>query len=132
MNHLTMRSRMDTAKNIARWIALIGLIGFALLYLNNIAYSLWAAGGPPTEVPKAWLHRVLVHFGFAVALFATAIFVFKVLKPGYSFKGKKILYIWFVIVAVAIGYPSIKEFFSIDTCLDSGGKWSEKHFDCQR
>ena len=123
---------MDTAKNITRWIALLGLIGFALLYLNSTAFSLWAAGGPPTEAPKAWLHRALVQFGFSVALFSTAIFIFKVLKPGFSFKGKRIHYVWAAIVAVALGYPPIKEFFLIDACLDSGGKWSEKHFDCQR
>jgi len=127
-----MRQRMDTAKNIARWIALIGLIGLGLLYLNSTAFSLWAAGGPPTEVPKAWLHRALVQFGFSIASFATAIFVFKVLKPGFSFKGKKILYVWLIIVAVSISYPPIKEFILVDTCLDSGGKWSEKHFECKR
>ncbi|MGD2095721.1 MAG: hypothetical protein PVH77_12010 [Phycisphaerales bacterium] len=127
-----MRKRMDAARNILRWIALLGLISLGLLYLNSTVFSLWAAGGPPTEVPKAWLHRALVHFGFTVALFATAIFAFKGLKPGFSFKGKKILYVWLVIVAIAIGYPPIKKFISIDACLDSGGKWSEKHFDCQR
>ncbi len=123
---------MDTAKNITRWIALLGLIGFGLLYLNSTVFSLWAAGGPPTEVPNAWLHRALVHFGISVALFATGVFLFKLLKPGFSSKGKKIVYVWFVIMAIAIGYPPTKEFILVDACLDSGGKWSEKHFDCQR
>jgi hypothetical protein len=123
---------MGNKKKITRWIALIGFIGFGLLYLNSTVYSLWAAGGPPTEVPKAWEHRALVHFGFSVALFATAVFTFKVLKPGFSFKGTKIFYVWVTIIAVAIGYPPIKEVFLVDACLDSGGKWSEKHFDCQR
>jgi hypothetical protein len=127
-----MRKRMDTAKNILRWIALLGLIGLGLLYLNSTMFSLWAAGGPPTEVPNAWLYRALVHFGFSVALFATAIFIFKVLKPGFSFKDKKIQYIWLVVIAVTIGYPPIKKFILIDSCLDSGGKWSPDHFECQR
>ena len=68
-------------------------------------------GGPPTEAPKAWLHRALVHYGFSVALFATAIFIFKVLKPEFSFKGKIIHYVWVAVVAVALSYPPIKEFF---------------------
>jgi len=123
---------MDKTKNIARWVSLIGLIGFALLYLNSTVFSLWAAGGPPTDVPKAWSHRALVQFGFSVALFATAITMFKVLKPGFLLKGRKILYVWLVIVAFAIGYPLAKEFFLVDVCLDSGGKWSEYYFDCQK
>ena len=111
---------------------MVCLIGLSLLYLNSTAYSLWAAGGPPTEVPNAWLHRALVNFGYSISLFAGAILAFKVLKTGFSINKSKSVYIWLLIIASALVYPQAKEYLLIDSCLDSGGKWSEQYFECQK
>lgn len=123
---------MDLLRNILRWILLLGLTAFGMLYLNSTVYSLWAAGGPPTEVPNAWLHRSLVHFGFSVALITTGIFFFRALRKGYIYKGSKAWGIWIVIITISLGGPPLREFVQIDSCLDSGGKWSKKHHECQR
>lgn len=121
---------MDVAKNVLLRVALIVLIAWSLRYLHSTVFSLWAASGPPTEVPQAWLHRALVHFGYSVALSAAAVFVFQFLKP--RSKRKRSHYVCFAIVVLAVGYPLVKEFFLSDACLDSGGRWSQRHFNCQR
>jgi hypothetical protein len=112
-------------------VLLLGLIGYSLLYLNSTVYSLWAAGGPPTETPNYWMHRSLVNFGYFMALVSTSVFLFVVLKKGYSFKESKALYVWLVIMVLSIGYPIAKKEMEIDSCLDLGGKWSANRHACE-
>lgn len=123
--------KMELLKNIIRWVLLLGLIAMGLLYLNSTAYSLWAAGGPPTEVPHAWLNRALVHFGFSVAFIFTGIMCFKALKNGFYLKKSKLLKYWLITLLIVLGYPQLREFYLVDKCLDSGGAWSKRHFECK-
>lgn len=113
---------MEVLRNLIKRAVLLGFIVFGLFYLNSTFFNLWLASGPPTDVPNAWLHRALVHFGFSLALFATAIFGYKSLNKGFSFKKSKALYIWLVIVLLSIVVPPIKKSIQIDRCLDTGGK----------
>jgi len=119
-------------KNIARWMLLLSFISVGLLYLNSTFYSLWVAGGPPTQVPSVWLHRASVHLGFSVALFATGIFFFKSFKKGLVFTGTKAWSIWLLIILICLGWPALNKSIKIDSCLDLGGKWSQKNHECQR
>jgi hypothetical protein len=121
---------MELLRNITRWVLLLSLIGIGLLYLNSTAYSLWAAGGPPTETSKAWLNRALVHFGFSVAFIFTGIMCFSGLQKGFNFKGSKLFRIWLITLVIVLGYPQLREFYLVDSCLDSGGAWSKRHFEC--
>lgn len=67
-----------------------------------------------------------------MALSVAAATMFKVFKTGFSIRTKQILFIWLAIVVLAFGYPIVKEFFLVDACLDSGGRWIESLFICQR
>jgi len=109
---------VDTAKQILRWLLLIGLIFLGLLYFNSAFYSWWASWGPPTDYPKAWEHRGLSHFGFGLASIATAIMVFVSLKKGFSLKSSKFKYVWLMVVVAIFIYPKSIEWLEIDRCLD--------------
>ena len=122
---------METTRTVLRWGYLLGFVALGLVYLNSTIFSLWAAGGPPTEAPNAWFHRALVHFGFAVTSFATGFFIFRVLKAGYILRGSKARRVWLLIVVVALGWPPLKKSIEIDSCLDLGGIWTQTHHECE-
>ncbi len=122
---------MKAFREISRWVLLLGFAAMGLLYLNSTMASLWAAGGPPTAVPNAWLHRALVHFGFSVSLLATGVCIFRTLKSGYIFKGSKTWKVWLLTVVVALGWPPFNKFLEIDSCLDLGGRWIYTHHECE-
>src|SRR5579872_869252 len=68
---------MRSVSAFARWFLGGALVIVGVLYLNSAAYSAWAAGGPPTHYPHAWLHRAALHFGYAIAaLCAAAVVIF--------------------------------------------------------
>ena len=123
---------MKLFKKIARWFLTIGLTVLGLLYLNSFIFYRWAASGPPTEIPIFLNHSALIQFGYSIALFLAAAVVFNTLKPGFSIRGTRIIYIFLMIIVFAIAYPLSKKFFLIDACLDSGGSWSEYYFECQK
>lgn len=121
---------MKKTKIIGRWLALITCIVFGLLYLNGAASSWWLSWGPPTDYPKVWEHRSIVRLGYSLSLLFTGIMLFIALKENYNFRQSLFKYIWLVVVLVSLFFPSVREFMLIDSCLDSGNKWSEIHFEC--
>ena len=121
---------MEKLRKVSRWILLLLLISIGLLYLNSTFYSLWAAGGPPTEVPQAWINRAIVHFGLSIFFILTGVMCFVALKKGFKLKKSKYFLFWVLAVSVALGYPQVREFLKVDSCLDSGGSWDERKFEC--
>ena len=121
---------MNKVRDIVRWALLVTCIVFGLLYLNGAFGSWWASWGPPTEYPEAWEQQAVKRLCIAVALLFTGPMVFVTLKNGYKFKKSIYIYVWFVVVILSLSYPSVREFVLIDKCLDSGGAWSEEHFEC--
>jgi len=121
--------RMNVA-NVFRWLFLILFTVAGLLYLNGAAYSSWVSWGPQNEYPKLLEHRSIVWLGFSIVLLSTGIVVFRSLREGYKFKVSKYIIFWLMLAIISLGYPVVREFLLIDNCLDSGGAWSAKYFDC--
>lgn len=122
---------MLASREVLRWVLLLGFVAMGLLYLNSTMVSLWAAGGPSTETPNAWLHRALLHFGFSVSSLTTGYSIFRVLNDRYIFNGSKTWKVWLLIVVVALGSPPFKKFLEIDSCVDLGGRWIHTHHECE-
>lgn len=122
---------METSRTVLRWVCLLGFVALGFIYLNSTLFSLWAAGGPPTEAPNAWFHRALVHFGFAITSFVSGFFIFRVIKVGYVYRGSRAWRVWLLIVVVALGWPPLKKFLEIDSCLDLGGRWTQTLHECE-
>lgn len=118
-------------KQIARWGLFFVCLVFGFLYLNDTVGSWWVSWGPPTDYPRVWEHQAVVRFCVSLAFLATAPMVFLVFKEGFNLKRSVYKYVWLLIVIVAISYPQIRKFLKVDSCLDSGGKWSEELFECE-
>lgn len=111
-------------------------IGLTMLFvilglwmLNHSVFSFWVSGGPPNNYPEVWYQQGIISGWRAIALFAIGIFV--------QFQQKVLLNSWVVkvvvlLVASGLAYPSVREFWLIDACLDSGGAWAEEYFQCQK
>ncbi len=120
------------ARNVIRWVLLLGLIALGLLYLNSAAFSAWVAGGPSNDYPHAWAQRALVHFGISISLIASGVMAFIAIKSEFKWKVSKFKYVWLLILLLALGYPKVREWMLIDKCRDSGGVWNSQYFDCRR
>ena len=121
---------MKNTKNLLRWLALIIFIVFGLLYLNGAASSWWLSWGPPNDYPKAWEQESLRRLGFSLTCLFTGPMLFIAFKENFNFKASKYKYIWLLVVILSLTFPHIREFVLTDSCLDSGGEWSEKYFEC--
>lgn len=117
---------------IARWLFLICFLAWGLVCLNSAAFSAWVSGGPPTDYPRAWAQRALVHLGYGISSIATGCFLFVALRPGYNFRKSTMKWLWLILVGVSLGYPKVREFMLIDKCLDAGGRWDKTHFECTK
>lgn len=71
---------MRSGSDFARWFLGGALVIVGVLYLNSAAYSAWAAGGPPTHYPHAWLRRAALHLGYAIAAFCAGAVVTLLLR----------------------------------------------------
>ena|SRR3989442_10188942 len=91
---------MSSVGAFARWCVGGALVIVGLLYLNSAAYSAWAAGGPPTHYPHAWLHRAALHFGYAIAAFCTAAVVLFLVR-GPTTRVRRIIAAVLIAVAIA-------------------------------
>ena len=120
-----------TIKQIFRWVLFLGCVAMGFLYLNGAAGSWWVSWGPPTDYPKAWEQQAVTRFCISIVFLFTAPMVFMVLKQGFNFKRSVYKYVWLFVVVVSASYPQLREFMKIDACLDSGGTWNEKYFECR-
>jgi hypothetical protein len=67
-----------------------------------------------------------------IAFFSSAAMAFTGLRKGYDWKRTKLKYVWALLVALSISYPSVREWLLIDKCLDNGGSWDAIHFTCKK
>jgi hypothetical protein len=118
------------AFRVARWAALAGFGGAALLFLNSALFSGWVAGGPPTQYKEAWEHRALQQLCRAVAFALFAGVAFRWLVPPLRFR--PLLAVLTVAALAVLVVPSAREFMLVDACLDSGGRWATVAFVCER
>src|SRR5690554_367011 len=99
-----------------------------LWILNYSFYSFWIAGGPPTSYPKVWYQEGIISGWRALALLSLAILVqFK----WSTLRRSWVAWVLAVTIVLGLNYPYLREQVSIDKCLDGGGAWDEKYFQCQ-
>lgn len=120
---------MSAKERTIRIVLSVLLISYGLLILNHSFYSFWIAGGPPNKYPDAWYQQGIISGWRAIALIVIGFFC--------QFRWQKLkssIFSWFVFIVVILGfvYPYAREQWLIDTCLDSGGKWSSEYFNCEK
>ena len=116
---------MTTILHAFRWSLLIAGIIWGCLQLNGAIFALWVAGGPPTPNPEGWTFIAGNRLAWAVASFLTGFALFFLLRLGRPVSRYAVAAI--VAAALLTAYPYAREFLVSDSCLDSGGKWSELH-----
>lgn len=115
---------------VIRWGSLgCGLI-IAALYLNSSFYSAWVSGGPPNDYPEAWAHRGLMHLCFSGACVLGAIVLFRVIGSYPRIGGVTVTLV--VVGLLLSSIPYIRAFLDSDSCLDSGGRWNDAEYRCER
>jgi len=122
---------MATAVSILRWVLCIALVGVALLYLNGLAFALWAAGGPPTDRPNYFLWRAWYCLGFVVAALTLAVACSALVRTVPTRRQLKVGFILSVLAFVAWAFPNAVHWLKVDTRLDSGRAWSYEYEGCK-
>jgi hypothetical protein len=115
---------------VTRWGVLVAATGLALLYLNSAAFSAWAGGGPPTNIREAWMHHAFAHLCNGVAAALGGVILFRVVRSPPRLDRATLALL--VIGMVFIAAPRARRFLLADRCLDSGGRWDDAAFRCQR
>ena len=129
-NRLAKIQHIGLLRRIVRWGILIILIILGLIYLNSSVFSIWAANGPPCEIPKTYMNRALIHFCYSVSSTFTGIIIFVALKAGLKINKSILFKVWLITIITLIAYPQVREFYLVDSCHDSGGSWNKKYFEC--
>jgi len=102
----------------------------AALYLSGAFFSAWVSGGPPNDYPEAWAHRALLNLCFSIATLLGGVAAFRLIG---SFP--KIGVMTVVLGALALAFvvvPYGRAFLDADRCLDSGGRWNDGNYLCER
>jgi hypothetical protein len=111
-----------------RWLLLIGLSLSGLYFLNDAFFSGWVAGGPPGPHKLGWERRSLASLLLSIASFLAATGTFRALGR-VPHIGKVS---WALILAAALALtPFAAREVLIDSCLDSGGRWSSAFLECE-
>jgi hypothetical protein len=118
-----------SVRAVARWSILLLGLGLALVYLNSAAFSGWASGGPPTEIPAAWKQRALAHLCYGLSALLLGFALFRALRP--SRLADPGVWIAIALGVVFLAVPSVRQFIEIDQCLDAGGCWNRNAFKCE-
>jgi len=113
-----------------RWAILLGCIALGLLYLNSAVFSAWVAGGPPTDYPESWLHRAVLRFCIAVALFLVGTAAFRWISRLPSIDRWSVAL--FLIAGVVLSIPLVREHMVANSCVNSGGQWDRPEFRCKK
>jgi len=124
------KARAVTLRDVTRWAILLVTLAVAALYLNSALFSAWVAGGSPNPFPEAWEHRALVHACSAASLVLAGIACFRGIGAFPRVGWLPLLLGLAALVLLAV--PKFREFLLIDSCLDSGGRWKEREFRCQK
>lgn len=114
---------------VARWVALLAFIALALLYLNSAAYSAWAAGGPPTTIREAWMHRAFSHLSYAVGAVLGGVLFRTVRRP---VRFDRVSAVLAALALLTVAAPHVRFFLLVDSCLDAGGLLDAATFRCEK
>mgnify|MGYP001439554454 FL=1 len=120
---------MKIWERILRIALTVLFVGLGLWMLNHSMFSFWVSGGPPNNYPEAWYQQGIISGWRAIALFTLGVLVqfhLKVLFNSWVVKAVVLLVVFGLI------YPSVREFWLVDACLDGGGAWAEEYFQCQK
>lgn len=112
-----------------RWLLLIGLSLSGLYFLTDALFSGWVAGGPPEPHKLGWERRSLASLLLSIASFLAATGTFRALSrvPHIGTVSWALL-----ILAAALSLtPFAAREVLIDSCLDSGGRWSSAFLECE-
>jgi uncharacterized BrkB/YihY/UPF0761 family membrane protein len=113
-----------------RWGLSAIFVTCGLLFLNDAVFSLWAAGGPPTEHKSGWERRAVGSFLLFFACILGGIAVFRAV-PRLPTPGRVAWLAAGAAVAFAVA-PWVVRQAQIDNCLDSGGRWGYSTLECER
>jgi hypothetical protein len=113
-----------------RWGVLVAFLAAGLYLLNDAAYSIWLAGGPPGDNKLGWERRGISSLSYAFACFMVGAGVFRALVR-LPRVGTASCVLLTAAIALACA-PFVWRQLLIDKCLDSGGQWSHAAIECQR
>jgi hypothetical protein len=123
---------MEIFRNTIRWLLLAGGVIVGLFYLNSAAYASWISWGPPNNYPLSWEHASIVRLGFSFAALSIGVVLFIALRKGFKFNNNNYkVYFFIVVLVLSLIYPQAREYFLVDSCLDSGGAWQSDYFQCK-
>lgn len=115
---------------VIRWLLLLVAFSVALLYLNGALFSFWAAGGPPTPYPEAYLQQGLRRTSYAFAIALCGFAAFRQLSRLSRIDRLALCCVGLATVVFCI--PIARAYFATDACLDSGGRWNQLVYRCER
>jgi hypothetical protein len=104
----------------------------ALIYLASTALMLWKVGLGQMNVPHIYLWDAFYQVSFAIVAASGAVLFLFLLQPKRSRLANAICVACVATVVIAIALPRIAHFLSIDSCLDSGGRWEYSQESCER
>ena len=118
------------AIRITRWSALLILVLTGLWLLNDAFFSAWMAGSPLNEHKLGWERRSLAALSMAGTSFVASAAAFRAipLAPRIG----KVAWLLVLIAAALAVFPFAARELLIDSCLDSGGRWSTDFLECVR
>lgn len=119
---------MSGKERTVRLVLGVAFVCVGLWILNYSYYSFLIAGGPPTNYPEIWYQEGIISGWRALAVLTLAVLVqFRC----STLRRSRVS--WGLVFAIVMGlsYPHVREYLLIDSCLDSGGAWNEKHFRCE-
>jgi len=119
-------------KQVQKFLGLLAttvLVVYGLFLLNHVFYSLWSstAGISPNKYEAAWYQEALISFTYAVLAFFLA---FLTSIKWRTIKSNRYVHVFAFIVIMLLAFPYVKEYMLTDNCLDNGGAWSHKYFQC--
>lgn len=117
------------ALRIGRWVLLLGLLGLALYFLNDFAFSAWLAGGPPGDHKLGWERRSQASLALSVASMLAAVAAFWAMAQ--LPKVSRALLVVMGLSAILAVAPFVAREVLIDKCLDSGGRWNNSAIECE-
>ena len=104
-----------------RWILLAYNLFKAALGIRSIVF-LSQLNRPPENIADiAW---EIGSYAFASVLMGAVVFLN--IRPGWPYLRSR--YTWLLVLGIvlAVVWPSVAEFFAVDSCLDAGGMWNDK------
>ena len=123
------KTNLKQFQKVLSLLTTIVLVVYGLFLLNHVFYSLWSSttGISPNQYETLWYQEALGSFTYAVLAFFLA---FLTRVKWELIKSNRYIHVSILIVMLFLAFPHVREYMLIDSCLDSGGTWSYKYFQC--